>query len=293
MAEHKNEKPTRFSPAAEQEDLTGREIEAVEEESRPNATLIHEVIRAEGESELGRAASSLLLSGLAAGLSMGASLMVQGVLHARLPDAPWRELITSIGYTVGFVIVVLGRQQLFTENTLTPVLALLYRRDAATLWRMARLWSLVLAANLAATWAAAAMIAHSPVFEPDVHAAFKAISAKSIEHPFWTTAMKAVVAGWLIATMVWLLPGGGSSRLGVIVLITWVVGAAGLAHVVAGSVDAFYLVEQGDADLRDYLVKFLAPTLLGNIVGGVSLVAILNYGQVAAELKEPRDRAGS
>src|SRR3954451_2261572 len=107
---------TRLSPAAKLPELTGREEEAVEAQSRPNAALIHETIRAEGESELERATHALLLSGLAAGLSMGFSLVAQGLLRARLPEAPWRELVGAFGYTVGFLIVVLGRQQLFTEN---------------------------------------------------------------------------------------------------------------------------------------------------------------------------------
>src|SRR3954468_5619607 len=141
-----------FSPASKLHNLTHQQREEVESQSRPNAALIHETIRAEGVSELERTAAALLLSGLAAGLSMGFSLVVQGELHANLPAGSARVLIGPLGYTIGFLIVVLGRQQLFTENTLTPILPLLHNRDLPTFGRVARLWALVLTANIAGTW---------------------------------------------------------------------------------------------------------------------------------------------
>jgi uncharacterized protein YjeT (DUF2065 family) len=99
----------RFNAAEKLPDVSAKEREAIEKQGRPSAALIHETIRAEGESELERTVSALLLSGFAAGLSMGFSLIVEGLLQARLPEAPWRELISKLGYTSGFLIVVLGR----------------------------------------------------------------------------------------------------------------------------------------------------------------------------------------
>ena len=276
----------RLSAAEKLPDVSRKEREAIDKQGRANAALIHETIRAEGESELERTASALLLSGFAAGLSMGFSLIVEGVLQARLPEAPWRELISKFGYTVGFLIVVLGRQQLFTENTLTPVLPLLYHRDAKTLGRVLRLWGLVLAANIAATWAIAAVLAHTEVFTPEVKAAFLEISRHSLGESFGSTVLKGIFAGWLIALMVWLLPGAEGMRPVVIILVTYVVAIAGLPHIIAGSVDTFYLVETGDAGFRDYMWRFFLPTLIGNVIGGVALVAVLNYGQVAPELED-------
>lgn len=259
---------------------------SVEEAHRPDALVLHEVIRREGDGELRRSAFALTLSAFAAGLTMGFSLIVPGVLKAHLPDAPWSELVVSSGYAVGFLIVVLGRQQLFTENTLTPILPLLNDRTLRTLGRVARLWSIVLTANVAATLLIACALAYSDAFAPEVHAAFTAISGHAIEAPFTTTLVKAVFAGWLIALMVWILPAAGSASLFVIVLITWLVSMCGLTHIIAGSVDAFYLVARGQATLGDYAWRFFAPTLVGNVFGGVALVAVLNYGQVAPEIEE-------
>src|SRR3954468_21507961 len=160
-----NDKDQTFSPASKLDTLSHQQKEEVESQSRPNAALIHETIRAEGESELKRTAPALLLSGLAAGLSMGFSLVVQGELHANLPAGPTRVLLSPLGYTVGFLIVVLGRQQLFTENTLTPILPLLHNRDLSTLRRVVRLWALVLTSNIVGTWLVAAALAHTSLFE--------------------------------------------------------------------------------------------------------------------------------
>jgi formate-nitrite transporter family protein len=274
-----------FSPASKLDSLSKTQKKEVEKQSRPNAALIHETIRAEGESELERVSWALILSGLAAGLSIGFSLVVQGELHANLPAGPTRVLLSPFGYTIGFLIVVLGRQQLFTENTLTPILSLLHHRDWATFRRVMRLWVLVLLANIAGTWLFAAAVAHLPVFEPGMRDTFIEISRRPLEASFAQTFMRAIFAGWLIALMVWLLPAAEGARPMTILLITYVVGLSGFAHIIAGSVDCAFLVVTGNASIADYLIRFFIPTFLGNVLGGVALVAALNYGQVVPEVE--------
>ena len=95
------------------------------------ALVIHEIVRDQGEEELERSFSGLAWSGIAAGLSIGFSFLVQATLEAFLPDAPWRPLVAGFGYSIGFLIVILGRQQLFTETTLTVVIPVLTRRNCA------------------------------------------------------------------------------------------------------------------------------------------------------------------
>jgi formate-nitrite transporter family protein len=280
-----NDKNRTFSPASKLDNLSSQQREEVESQSRPNAALIHETIRAEGESELERTAAALLLSGLAAGLSMGFSLVVQGELHAHLPDGPTRVLLSPVGYTIGFLIVVLGRQQLFTENTLTPILQLLHNRDLSTLGRVVRLWVLVLSANIVGTWLFAIAVAHTAIFGPDVRHAFAEVSRASIEASFGPTFIRGIFAGWLIALMVWLLPASNGSRPLIIIIITYVVGLSGFAHIIAGSVECAFLVQIGEASVYEFMIRFFVPTLLGNVLGGVTLVAALNYGQVVPEIE--------
>lgn len=275
-----------FSAASKLDDLSERQQEEIRNQSRPNAALIHETIRAEGESELERGAWALALSALAAGLSLGFSMVVEGELMAHLPAGAARDLVSPAGYTIGFLIVVLGRQQLFTENTLTPILPLIHNRNLHTLWRVLRLWAIVLAANVGGALLFALAVAHDGAFAPNVLQAFGELGHAALRADFGTTFVRAVYAGWLIALMVWLLPAAEGARPLTILLITYIVALCGLSHIIAGSVDCAYLVFTGGASWGDFTTRFFIPTLLGNIVGGVALVAALNYGQVAPEVEE-------
>ena len=109
--------------------------------------------------------------------------------------------------------------------------------------------------------------------------------AHALSASFGTTLLRAVFAGWLIALMVWLLPGAEGSRPFIIVVITYVVSLAGFSHIVAGSVDCLFLVETGQTTWLGFIWAFFIPTLIGNILGGVALVAVLNYGQVAQDIE--------
>ncbi len=263
--------------------LSDTDRKEVERRARITAVVLHETVREEGERELRRRPLALACSGLAAGLSMGFSLMSQGLLHTYLPAAPWTPLIDNFGYSVGFLIVVLGRQQLFTENTLTAILPLLAHFNLSTCIRVARLWAIVLLANLVGAFIFAAVIAHTGLFPPAVQHSFSAIAHHSLHGGFGLTVLRGIFAGWLIALMVWLLPTAEGTKMHIIILLTYLVSLGSLAHIIAGSVDVFYLVNTGSVSWLTYFVGFMFPTLIGNIIGGTSLVAALNFAQVATE----------
>lgn len=266
--------------------LDDGEQEQAARHASPRALVIHEVVREEGEEAMDRTAGALIMSALAAGLSMGFSFLTQAVLQSSLPVASWRPLVASFGYTVGFVIVILGRQQLFTESTLSAVLPVLTRRDLKTIAKTARLWGLVLFANVAGTLIFAALLRIEGVFSDDVIRELGELAMQPFSGSFMVTVVRALFAGWLIALMVWLLPSARSARLTTILLITYVVGISRLSHIIAGSVEASYAVMTGAASVQDYLWKFFAPTLIGNMLGGISLVAIINHGSIAPEITE-------
>ncbi|MBV8490972.1 MAG: formate/nitrite transporter family protein, partial [Candidatus Eremiobacteraeota bacterium] len=255
------------------------------------AAVVFETIRREGEQELGRPAASLAFSGLAAGLSMGFSLVASGVIRAALPPAPWRPLLESIGYTAGFLIVVLARQQLFTENTVTAIVPVLDDRGhGRNLVRALRLWAIVLATNLLGAVIFAYAAVHANAFAPQVAKAFLEIGKEASAPSFGVVFAKGIFAGWLIALMVWLLPAAENSRVAIVVGITYLVGAAALSHSIAGSVEVLYCVLSGMATWQHYAAGFLLPAFLGNSLGGVLLVSLLNYGQVAPEAEdEPQE----
>lgn len=248
--------------------------------------VIHEVVREEGEIELRRSAAALGWSGFGAGGSMGFSFLALCLLRSALPDTPWRRLIEGFGYSVGFVIVILGRQQLYTESTLTAVLPVLTSRTARALLTTLRLWGIVLGANLVGTVLFATLILPASVFPADVHEAMLDVARHSVGRGFGPTLLGAIFAGWLIALMVWLLPNARAARLWIIILITYVVSIGQFSHIIAGSTEAFFAVFTGQASAQDWLLRFFLPTLIGNTIGGVTLVALLNHAPVAQELAE-------
>ncbi len=264
-----NEKATKQGGADEAE---------VEERTSPGGHIVYEAVRQEGLHELERSNSALAWSGIAAGLVMGFSLLTEAVLQSHLPDAPWRPLITKFGYSVGFLIVVLGRQQLFTENTLTVILPLLRKPQLRLFGNVARLWLIVLACNLAGTFAMAWLLGHLDVVEPEIRQAMQNLAQASLNHSFGTLLIRGVFAGFLIAMMVWLMPFAETARVWVIILVTYVVGIAEFSHVIVGSVDAFYLVGLGQKTLLDYFA-FMVPVLLGNVIGGSTIVATIAHAQ--------------
>lgn len=160
--------------------LTEDEQKEAKERSSVTVHVVHEAVRREGEEELKRTSSALAWSGLAAGLSMGFSLAGEGVLRSKLPDVPWRPLISKLGYASGFVLVILGRQQLFTENTLTPILPLLHRKDRATLLAVMRLWIVVLFTNLAGALAVAWALGITQAFDDQTRNAFVQIGGEAL-----------------------------------------------------------------------------------------------------------------
>ncbi len=266
---------------------TPAERKQVEEREAIGANVVYETIRREGDAELNRSWQALAWSALAAGLSMGFSLVAEGLLVAHLPHRAWAPLISRFGYCLGFLIVVLGRQQLFTENTLTSVLPLLIRKDRKTLIAMLRLWGIVLLLNLIGTFLFALIVGRTGMFDPIVHQAFLQIGRSHLGLGFGVALWRAIFAGWLIALMVWLLPSAQTGRVPIIIIITYIIGLGSFNHIIAGSTAMFYLVVTREISPGHYFSAFFLPTVVGNIIGGVALVAALGYAQLAAHHRSP------
>lgn len=255
------------------------EQQRIEQHAALSPEIIHEAIRQEGEDELRHPSFAVAWSGLAAGLSMGFSLVAEGLLRAHLPDASWSPLISKLGYSVGFVIVILARHQLYTENTLTLFFPVVTAPDRHRVGHALRLASIVLIANLLGALAFAWVVGRTAVFEPEIRRTFQEIGLEAIRGDFGTILLRSIFAGWLIALMGWVLPFAESARVLVIVILAYLVGLSELSHIIAGSVETLYLVVTGTASWQDYL-RWMFPTLLGNTLGGVILAAALNHGQV-------------
>ena len=248
--------------------------------------MIYKAVLKEGLDELARPSSALFWSGIAAGLSMGASLIAEGLLSSQLPAQSWKVLISKFGYSIGFLVVILGRQQLFTENTLTPILPLLQEKTLDRLAGVLRLWLVVLMANLIGCVAVAWGASSASAFTPETRLEFGRIGQQALEGSFVAHVIRGVFAGWLIALMVWVLPFAESARLWVIVLLSYLVGLGHFSHVVAGAVQTFFVAITGQASWGTVFGNYLAPTFVGNVIGGVALVAAINHAQVVSGAKQ-------
>jgi formate/nitrite transporter FocA (FNT family) len=266
------------------EKVDAHEAADIEEHARLRTPIIYEIVRREGEAEMSRPLSSLWWSGLAAGLSISFSLLAQAILYVHLPDVPWRPLVSSFGYSVGFLIVVLARQQLFTENTITVVLPLMAAFNAVNLRRLSRMWAVVLIANLVGTLCAALFCRYSLVLTPLLRDGMLELSREMMGNGWLEMFFKGVAAGFLIATMVWVIPSAEGATFQVVTMATYLIAVGGFTHIVAGSFEGFLLVVNGQLRLWHMISEFTIPVLLGNIVGGTALFAVLSYAQVKDEM---------
>jgi formate/nitrite transporter FocA (FNT family) len=242
------------------------------------------VVRRSGDEELDRPAWSLVWSGLAGGVAISASILGMALIESKLPDAPWRPLIASLGYTVGFLIVILGRMQLFTESTLSAVLPVATHPSFGNLGRLLRLWVLVLASNLAGTLFIAWATQSGLIGSPEQHSAMLDVSRKLLEHDWLATLKLGIPAGFLIAAVPWILPSAEGQGFWIVVVLTYMIALGGFAHSVAGSGEAWLLALGGETSFGHAVFSLILPALIGNVIGGTGLFALLAHASVSQEL---------
>jgi formate/nitrite transporter FocA (FNT family) len=180
------------------------------------------------------------------------------------------------------VVVILGRQQLFTENTLTPILPLMSEKTLSRFASVMRLWFVVLLANLLGCLAVAWVASRGAAFSGNVQREFVEIGRQVMEGSFGLHVTHGIFAGWLIALMVWVLPFAESARFWVIILLSYIVGLGHFGHVVAGGVQTFYMAVAGLSSWGEVCGNYLLPAFIGNVIGGVALVAAINHAQVVS-----------
>ena len=261
--------------------LTGSEREAVVEHGSLSSLTVYSIILREGQEELERPLMSLWWSGIAAGIGISSSVLAEGIIRSNIgSDHPYLSIIESLG----FVLVILARLQLFTENTITVVLPLLANTTQRRLFCTARLWGIVLVANFVGTFLTAAIVVHGNILTEDILTAILQISRHVAELTPSETLMRGIPAGFFIAALVWMLPSAKGSEVLVIIMFTWLIAAGEFTHVIAGSNEIFSLVLNGEMNFFTALSHHIGPMLMGNIIGGTGLFAMLAYGQVRQEM---------
>ncbi len=273
------------TPTQTEEALTRSEREAVSEHGRLSALTVYAVVLREGEEELRRPKASLWWSGVAAGIGISTSVLAQAIIRSGLdPDVPYLRIVESLGYTFGFVLVIMSRLQLFTENTISVVLPVLASPTRERLYSTVRLWGIVFAANMAGTFVTAAILTHGGVVPDDVLASILDMSRHVAALSPMSALLRGIPAGFFIAAVVWMLPSAKHSEILIIMMFTWLIAAGGFTHVVAGSNEIFNLVLIGESSILTAFTGDILPVLVGNVVGGTGLFAMLAYGQVHREM---------
>jgi formate-nitrite transporter family protein len=259
---------------------TAPETTSVQAElDRPTADEIYEQVSRNARHELDRTAIGLTISGLAGGITMGLTALSTSIVVAQLGQSPAARFIADLLYPIGFIAVILGRAQLFTENTLYPVALMLAERRHG--WKTLRLWAIVLPSNVLGAFLFALLAVKTGALRPEYVAAMTRIGVEAAgvttSHVFWS----GVIGGWIIALVAWLVSGSHSITGSVMLiwLLTFVVGLGGFAHCIATSGEILAAILDHQLVWSRYF-SWLAPATLGNICGGVLLVTLLEYGQV-------------
>jgi formate/nitrite transporter FocA (FNT family) len=276
----RSKKVTAPQPQEAAAEATQRELD------RPTADEIYEQVSRNARHELERPALGLAISGLAGGITMGLTALGTSIVIGELGPGPLVRFIAQFLYPLGFIAVILGRAQLFTENTLYPVALMLAERRHG--WTTARLWAIVLPSNVIGAFLFALLATRTGALLPEYVSAMSAMGVEAVHntssHIFWS----AVIGGWIIALVAWLVSGSHSitGSVALIWLLTFVVGLGRFAHCIATSGEIFAAVLHHQVSGAQYFSWFL-PAVLGNILGGVLLVTLLEYGQVKGGEEEP------
>ncbi len=267
-------------------ELSMIEQHALHEHAPLPPQLIFKIIRQEGEEELARSFRALAFSALAAGIFVSFSFLFRSVFHLHMGNSQFEPLISSLGYTVGFLIVILGRMQLFTENPITTIIPLLSEWSFSRLFKVIRLWSTVFLFNIIGTTIAAIFFASPYTLSPEIESAMHEVASNVMLLQPIENILRGIPAGIIIAAIVWTSPQTKNFRFVMIMFFVYFIALGDFTHVVVGSCEMAYEVIKGDAGFIEYFFKFLIPTGLGNVIGGTMIFTLLIYNQVKKELSQ-------
>ena len=247
--------------------------------ARPSAEEIYKQVATNARQELKRSSVSLAISGFAGGTFMGLSALGTAIALSLLGTSDKAFMISRLFYPLGFIVVIVGRSQLFTENTLYPVaLVLAEKRE---FWNTMRLWAVVLPSNVLGAFAFASLVSLTPALNPHIVEALTQLGLDAIKNPTPAVFWSGVMGGWIIALAAWLVSGSHSitGSVAVIWMLTFIVGLGNFAHCIATSGEVLTAVLTHHAVWTAY-PRWFFPAVAGNICGGVGMVTILEYGQV-------------
>ncbi|WP_295180419.1 formate/nitrite transporter family protein [uncultured Christiangramia sp.] len=243
----------------------------------------------EGCETYDRSKSSILLSSFTAGLEIGFSFLMLCSLFSFLEGKVAEETIfklIALVYPLGFILVVLGKSILFTEQT--SLLALPVLNNRRSVWSLFQIWGVVILGNLAGGMLIALTVSWLGsglnLFEAEVIAK---IGEHFVDYDILTIFLSAIMAGWLMGLLSWLVTSSKetTAEILIIYLITAVMGFTGLHHSIIGHIEIFAGMLVSDKITFLVYLKTLVTALAGNAVGATVFVALLKYRAFVFNIK--------
>jgi formate-nitrite transporter family protein len=253
--------------------------------TRRSAHEIFEQAVKNAREELSRPTLAMLFSGFAGGIGMGLTGLSVALALSYLGNSPTAHFISFCFYPIGFIVVIIGRAQLFTENTLFPIVLVLDEHDhvLATL----KLWGVVFVSNVAGAVFFGWLLMKTGALPTNFADALAGLGTEAVQGHFTLIFAKGVIGGWLIALVAWMVTASHWTigQLAITWMLTFIVGAGHFSHCIASSAEIVAAIMSGHTHFSNYF-GWLLPATLGNIVGGVFIVSVLNYGQVRIGAEE-------
>ncbi len=248
---------------------------------------IFERVIVDADEEISRSFRELFFSGLAAGFAITLTVLLYVSMTHAAGGVP---IVSALLYPIGFVYIILGNYQLYTENTLPPVALVIERM--ASVPAMLGMWSVVLLGNLVGGALGATALAYGGVFSPGAAQTAVEIGMSGVETDWIALFFKAVFAGLIVAGVVWLdfSVTDSTTRFLLVYMAFLAIPLGNLFHVVVASTEVVYLVLVGQIGPLYGAYNFALPVLLGNTLGGVLLVTIVNYFQTPTYIQEDPSR---
>ena len=237
--------------------------------------------------EYSRSRFSLFISSFAAGLEIGFSVLLMCIFftlfHNHYPSYTL-QLLLALAYPIGFIFVVIGRSELFTEHTALAVLPVFNKTVSVV--SLAKLWFIILLGNLVGGYLFSLIITSiGPAMEIIQPLAFEHLANKMTQQDWWIILGSGILAGWLMGLLEWMVTSSQETigQIVIIILITFVIGIGNMHHSIVGSIEVFsgFLVSK-EISMGDYL-HFQGLATIGNVVGGVVFVAVVKYSHIKPE----------
>ena len=252
-----------------------------EEKPKEAFEIMNEQIEA-GLKEHNRSGIGLFLSSISAGLEVGFSILLIGVMYTLFKNEVSSSklyLMMAMVYPIGYVFVIIGRSELFTEHTTLATIPVL--NGNATFKSLIILWATIYFGNLIGGYLFGIIILQfnsgSKLISLEF---FNFVSTKMLEYSAGKIFISSIIAGWLMGTLSWLLSSAEDtlSRVVMIFLVTFIISIAGLHHCIVGSIEVFMaVVSKADKITWADFFTFQGIATLGNIIGGVVIVALLKF----------------